>query len=308
MIPYQNDLNKAAVILKKTGGLTPEKLLEKLEGSEYISVDLNEDETKVVVELDETKLDTEATEDSDNLITSGAVYDAVAGVQIPVESVNGETGAVVLSASDILATNTQSVQANLERIDTEVEGVIDDVADLETEVSGKSTVSVSATGTATDEIGYITVDGVEKKIAGGGSGEYLPLSGGTLTGSVYMRKSGDKAISLFESTYPVAGLEYVSSNGIMRFTTDGNAGSYVEVGTTGIKLKGSPTHNIVIPVSDNATKLGDTDRKWSTVYSNNLSDGTTTKTVTDLVSSTSLWATFDSTTGTLNLSTTAPTE
>lgn len=33
-----------------------------------------------------------------------------------------------------------------------------------------SQVSVSPTGTATDEVGYITIDGVEKKLAGGGGG------------------------------------------------------------------------------------------------------------------------------------------
>lgn len=37
------------------------------------------------------------------------------------------------------------------------------------EVNTKSAVSVSNTGTATDEVSYITVDGVEKKIGGGGT-------------------------------------------------------------------------------------------------------------------------------------------
>lgn len=49
-----------------------------------------------------------------------------------------------------------------------------------------SIVTVSATGTATDEIGYITIDGVEKKIAGGGGSSYtftngLTESGGTVS-------------------------------------------------------------------------------------------------------------------------------
>lgn len=61
-----------------------------------------------------------------------------------VQSVNGKTGAVVLSASDINATNAQSVQANLERIDLEVEGLVDDVADLNT---GKLDASKSAVST-----------------------------------------------------------------------------------------------------------------------------------------------------------------
>lgn len=83
MIPYNSKIKEAAVIIKKNGGITPEKLLENMEGSEYISVDLNEAETKVIVELDETKLDTEVTEGSDNLITSGGVYDAIADIDIP---------------------------------------------------------------------------------------------------------------------------------------------------------------------------------------------------------------------------------
>lgn len=43
------------------------------------------------------------------------------------------------------------------------------------EVDTKSTVSVSSTGTATDEVGYITIDGVEKKLAGGGESSHLYL-------------------------------------------------------------------------------------------------------------------------------------
>ena len=40
-------------------------------------------------------------------------------------------------------------------------------SEIDTALAAKSSVSVSATGTATDEIQYITVNGVEKKIAGG---------------------------------------------------------------------------------------------------------------------------------------------
>lgn len=39
---------------------------------------------------------------------------------------------------------------------------------------GASAVSVSATGTATDEVSYITIDGVQKKLAGGSGGSYHP--------------------------------------------------------------------------------------------------------------------------------------
>lgn len=42
-----------------------------------------------------------------------------------------------------------------------------------------SEVSVSATGTATDEVQYITIDGVEKKLAGGGGGSINGITNGT---------------------------------------------------------------------------------------------------------------------------------
>lgn len=89
--------------------LTPELLSTVLEGSEYISVDENEAGTKLVAELDMTKVDEEITEDSDNLATSGAVYEAVHS----------------LTADDIMATNAQSVQDNLERIDAYSEATRD---------------------------------------------------------------------------------------------------------------------------------------------------------------------------------------
>ena len=59
----------------------PTSLGQKIEGSDYISVDTNQAGTKLVVELDETNLETEEPEeDSEKLITSGAVYEALANV------------------------------------------------------------------------------------------------------------------------------------------------------------------------------------------------------------------------------------
>ena len=88
---YQYNVTEWTFILSMAGELTPEILLEKIEGSDYISVDLNETDDKVKIELDETKLDTEVTEDSDNLITSGAVFDAISDSEKLVEVTYGVT-------------------------------------------------------------------------------------------------------------------------------------------------------------------------------------------------------------------------
>lgn len=71
-----------AFIVDVSASISPTSLLDTLEGSDYISVDMNEAGTKVVVELDETKLEAdEATEDSDKLITSGAVFNGLGDKQ-----------------------------------------------------------------------------------------------------------------------------------------------------------------------------------------------------------------------------------
>lgn len=90
----------------------------------------------------------------------------------PVESVNGKTGEVVLSADDIQADNAQSIQSNLERIDLEVEGLVDDVADLNAGKLAANKAAVSAVGglvtptttpTATELVG-VGADGAQKSI------------------------------------------------------------------------------------------------------------------------------------------------
>lgn len=58
--------------------LTVENLQKLVEGSEYISLDLNEAGTKLVISLDRTHVDETVKEDSTNLVTSGAVFDAIA--------------------------------------------------------------------------------------------------------------------------------------------------------------------------------------------------------------------------------------
>ena len=58
--------------------LTVENLQKLVEGSEYISLDINEAGNKLVISLDRTHVDETVKEDSTNLVTSGAVFDAVA--------------------------------------------------------------------------------------------------------------------------------------------------------------------------------------------------------------------------------------
>lgn len=65
------------------------------------------------------------------------------------------------------------------------------VNELENEISQKSTVSVSPTGTAIDEISYITIDGVEKKIAG----LERPIGEGVLT----LKKDNDDSGDTFSA-------------------------------------------------------------------------------------------------------------
>lgn len=58
--------------------VTAESVNAVMEGSDYISVDFNQQLTKLIVELDQTKLDEMPTEDSVNLVKSGGVFDALA--------------------------------------------------------------------------------------------------------------------------------------------------------------------------------------------------------------------------------------
>lgn len=84
-------------------------------------------------------------------------------------------------------------------------------AAVDEKVAAKSTVSVSATGTATDEVGYITIDGVEKKLpSGGGGSSYtftngLTESSGTVSWDLndnIKRESNNKLIISTSSTIP----------------------------------------------------------------------------------------------------------
>lgn len=76
-----------------------------------------------------------------------------------------------LTANRALVSNGSGKVAVSEVTSTEL-GYLDGVTSaIQTQLNNKSTVSVSATGTSTSEVQYITINGVEKKIAGGGSEE-----------------------------------------------------------------------------------------------------------------------------------------
>lgn len=74
-----------------------------------------------------------------------------------------------------IATNTTNIALKADKVTNATNGNFagldanGNLTDSGKKASDFSKVEVSATGTATDEIGYITVDGVEKKLAGGGS-------------------------------------------------------------------------------------------------------------------------------------------
>lgn len=62
---------------KGTIKISVNDLKEVLKGTAYISVDDDENKTYLVVSLDKTKVDEVVKEDSENLITSGAVFEAL---------------------------------------------------------------------------------------------------------------------------------------------------------------------------------------------------------------------------------------
>lgn len=74
--------------------------------------------------------------DNNSVIISAKEYGEGGGGAV--SSVNGKVGAVVLNASDILVQNSQTIQANLERIDGSIEDLIDDVADVNDRIDALS--------------------------------------------------------------------------------------------------------------------------------------------------------------------------
>ena len=84
-----------AITNPKGTTITAESVNEVIEGSDYISVDFNQQLTKLLVELDQTKLDESPTEDSANLVKSGGVFDALAGKLDANKSAVANVGALV---------------------------------------------------------------------------------------------------------------------------------------------------------------------------------------------------------------------
>lgn len=84
-----------AITSPKGTTITAESVNEVIEGSDYISVDFNQQLTKLLVELDQTKLDESPTEDSANLVKSGGVFDALAGKLDANKSAVATVGALV---------------------------------------------------------------------------------------------------------------------------------------------------------------------------------------------------------------------
>ncbi|MCQ2077231.1 MAG: hypothetical protein MJZ20_09470 [Bacteroidaceae bacterium] len=110
--------------------------------------------------------------DTISYITVDGVEKKIAGGAV--NSVNSKTGAVVLTADDIEAHNTQTVQENLERIDGEVEGVIDDLAGKQNTLVAGSNITITplADGTAR----------ISSSGGGGGGTEYYAGNGINITG------------------------------------------------------------------------------------------------------------------------------
>lgn len=88
----------------------------------------------------------------------------VSSLENEVSQYSGSISSLESRVSSLETASTSYAQAS------DVSTLDSRVSDIETTVASKSEVSVSSTGTATDTISYITVDGVEKKIDGGSGG------------------------------------------------------------------------------------------------------------------------------------------
>ena len=115
----------------EAGIVSLESLIALLEGSEFISVDLNEQSTKVRIELDMTNVDNAPTANSGNLVKSGGIFDALVGKldasKNAVETVGGlVTPTQAPSVVEIVGIDSTGAQVRIQ-VDTndfEIDGTI----------------------------------------------------------------------------------------------------------------------------------------------------------------------------------------
>ena len=103
----------------EAGIVSLESLIALLEGSEFISVDLNEQSTKVRFELDMTNVDNAPTVNSGNLVKSGGVFDALAeklnATKSAVANVGGlVTPTAVLSSNELVGIGVNGEQVRVQ--------------------------------------------------------------------------------------------------------------------------------------------------------------------------------------------------
>lgn len=194
--------------------------------------------------------------------TSSQSFSYIGQIAKPaVDSVNGKTGAVVLDSDDVGAvakTSTASkvygtdASGNQTTYDKDSFGQVDDV-----QVNGTSVVSnkVANLGTMASE----------------SASDYLPLSGGTMTGNIItttavpikIRSDGNGAV-LWQNqsgTKDLGSIYPLGAGGLQFF-----GGS---IQTKDVRLN----NGILYPGTNNDGKLGDTNYKWSYVYTNKINNG-----------------------------------
>ena len=134
-----------------------------------------------------------------------------------------------------------------------------------------SIVTVSATGTSEEEVQYITIDGVEKKLAGGG-GSTINASNGTGEGSLILGKpssnitaSGKNAIAsgLFDNT----DMEYPRLSAL--------GANSIAIGSFGKKTITSGTQGAIKANKDGAVAIGyvkggSGNRNWCGLYADGI--------------------------------------
>ena len=115
----------------EAGIVSLESLIALLEGSEFISVDLNEQSTKVRIKLDMTNVDNVPTEGSENLVKSGGVFNALVGKLNATKSDVAAVGGLVTpmqapSVVEIVGIDSTGAQVRIQ-VDTndfEIDGTI----------------------------------------------------------------------------------------------------------------------------------------------------------------------------------------